>query len=115
MNALIEITRRLRFVWALAWIGITVLMLVYSPAHIALRLLAPTTAWFALYLPNVSLKVRLAIAWIGVCLTLGAALAADRFSRQGGDDAFASFFVLAPGGAVLILLAGFLLAPIFKR
>lgn len=114
MNTLTEIVRRLRFVWALAWIGVTALMLIYSPAAFLLRLLAPTAAWLGLYIPDASVKVRLAIAWVGVCATAGAALSAAQ-TRTESSDAFAFFFVLAPGGAVAILLAGFLIAPVFKR
>jgi hypothetical protein len=112
VDTFIEILRRLRFLWALSWLAITVAMAVYSHALFPLRVIPPLLAAFAPYLGPMA--VRLALTWLGAFLTLGLAVAIDR-SQSATSDSFALLFVIAPGGAVLILVLSFLLSPLFKR
>lgn len=109
MDTFIEIMRRVRLLWALCWIAGTLALVVYSPAWVPLRIGAPTLAWLALYLA-IPGPWRAALCWIGVMLSL--ALVDD---LNGGRQA--DFFMLfAPWvGAGVILAAGYLLAPLFRR
>ena len=112
MNTFIEILRRLRFLWAILWIGITIVMAIYSPAFFPLRVLPPLLAAFAPYMGPV--PVRLALTWLGTFLTMGLAVAISH-NESATSDSFALIFAIAPGGAVIILILGFLLSPLFRR
>ena len=107
-----EILRRVRFLWALAWIAAAVALTIYSPAILPLRVVPPLLAAFAPYLGP--MPVRLALTWLGAFVSFGLAIAIDS-GQSASDGSFAAIFVAAPGGAVLILLAAFLLSPLFKK
>lgn len=113
MDTIVEILRRVRFLWALCWIAATVALAIYSPAILPWRIGAPTLAWVALYL-TIPGPFRAALCWVGVSLSLALAVAMGR-GGAASSDAFAFIFVVAPAGAVLILVASFLLAPLFRR
>lgn len=111
MSTFIEILRRVRFLWALAWIAAAVALTIYSPAILPLRVVPPLLAAFAPYLGP--MPVRLALTWLGAFVSFGLAIAIDS-GRSASDNSAAAVFVAA-GGAVLIVIAGFLLSPLFKK
>ena len=112
MDTFTEILRRLRFVWAILWLIVAGAMAIYSPALFPLRVVPPLLAAFAPYMGPV--PVRLALTWLGVWVTLGLARAIDR-GQAATSDSFGFIFIIAPAGAVIIIVLSFLLSPLFKR